>query len=104
MANEMRGISVCGECANYNWKKHKCTVCSCKESNPRNPFYDDCPLPKCVEVVRCKDCKHYNGRLCAFHSTCPDQYSPGHDAYMEPDDFCSYGEIKSGTQSQRENV
>lgn len=59
MANERRLISVCGECANYDWKKHKCTVCSCKESDPKNPFYDDCPLPKAVEVIYCKDCKWF---------------------------------------------
>lgn len=60
MANEKRLISVCGECSNYDWKKHKCMVCSCEESDPRSPFYDDCPLPKGIEVVRCKDCKHYH--------------------------------------------
>lgn len=45
-----------------------------------------------VEVVFCKDCEHYDGRICNFFSEWPDQYSTGHTVYMEPDDFCSYGE------------
>lgn len=45
-----------------------------------------------VEVVRCEDCEHYDCRICKLHSEEPDQYSTGHTAYMEPDDFCSYGE------------
>lgn len=97
-----RLISVCGECSNYNWKKHKCMVCSCKESDPRNPFYDDCPLPEGVEIVRCKDCEHYDGHICNFFSEWPDQYSPGHTVYMVPDDFCSYGERKGGQAPHRE--
>lgn len=40
-----------------------------------------------VEVVRCKDCKHYK----------PDEYECGCDfagglPYVKADDFCSYGE------------
>lgn len=45
-----------------------------------------------VEVVRCKNCQHYDGHICNFFSEWPDQYSTGHTVYMEPDDFCSYGE------------
>lgn len=58
MANEKRMISCCGDCINYSLNKHKCLICKNKERDPRSPFYDDCPLPKGVEVVRCKDCKH----------------------------------------------
>ncbi len=52
-----------------------------------------------VEVVRCKDCKHYrnypNG-LCYLHTepkTNARGYS-GEAVCVEPDDFCSYGERK----------
>lgn len=54
-------------------------------------------------VVRCKDCKHYrnypNG-LCYLHTepkTNARGYS-GEAVCVEPDDFCSYGERKEGTE------
>ena len=37
-------IKVCGECANYDWKKHCCKL-GCKEGEPQEPFFSDCPLP-----------------------------------------------------------
>ena len=37
-------IKVCGECANYDWKKHRCKL-GCNEGEPQEPFYRDCPLP-----------------------------------------------------------
>lgn len=42
----MRGklIKVCGECANYDWKRHRCKL-GCNEGEPQEPFYSDCPLP-----------------------------------------------------------
>lgn len=40
-----------------------------------------------VEVVRCRDCKHYNEGFCTG-------YHANHD--IMPDDFCSYGERKDG--------
>ena len=56
----MKGITYCGACAGYDKKKHRCTAGACEEGDPRNPFYDDCPLSDVVEVVRCKDCKWYH--------------------------------------------
>lgn len=46
----MKGIRICGECANYSYKKHKCLLGCNKETDPRSKFYDDCPLPDAVEV------------------------------------------------------
>lgn len=45
------------------------------------------PAVDAVEVVRCRDCKHYK----------PDEYECGCDfagglPYVKADDFCSYGE------------
>ena len=45
------------------------------------------PTVDAVEVVRCRDCKHYK----------PDEYECGCDfagglSYVKADDFCSYGE------------
>lgn len=37
-------IKVCGECANYDWKKHRCKL-GCNEGEPQEPFFTDCPLP-----------------------------------------------------------
>ena len=53
MANEKRlkGVSLCGECGFYDWKKHKCTRGAKEETDPRAPFYDDCPPVDAVEVV-----------------------------------------------------
>lgn len=99
MENEMRGISCCGDCINYSLNKHKCLICK-EAGDPRNPFYDDCPLPKVVEVVRCRECKHARDltlseaavyleecRVCK----CPDASIDGYNVVM-PEHFCSYGE------------
>lgn len=43
------------------------------------------PAEDVVEVVRCKDCKHYRtdeDGWCIYHEDC----------YLKPDDYCSYGE------------
>ena len=45
------------------------------------------PTVDAVEVVRCRDCKHYNEGFCVG-------YHAHHDSM--PDDFCSYGEQKDG--------
>jgi hypothetical protein len=47
-----------------------------------------------VEVVRCKDCKHYDDGICQLHSEEPDQYGGGFNMDMLENDFCSYGERK----------
>ena len=47
----------------------------------------DAPTVDAVEVVRCRDCKHYNEGFCVG-------YHAHHD--IMPDDFCSYGERKDG--------
>ena len=45
---EMKGIKVCGDCANYDWKKHRCKIGCNDDSNAQAPFYGDCPLPDVV--------------------------------------------------------
>lgn len=49
----MKGIKVCGDCALYDWKHHKCPVCS-DEGKATDPFYADCPLPDVEEVKQGK--------------------------------------------------
>lgn len=44
---------------------------------------DEMPTIDAVEVVRCKDCKHFDGSYpmcCRFEET------------FEPEDYCSFGE------------
>lgn len=47
-------------------------------------------------VVRCKDCKHTNGKesvFCPGYLVCS-KAKKNQAAYVKPDDFCSYGERK----------
>lgn len=56
----------------------------------------DAPTVDAVEVVRCRDCKHWDSEtwFCDNHSTF------GHHGLewnmFSEDDFCSYGERKDG--------
>ena len=57
----------------------------------------DAPSVDAVEVVRCKDCKHfdlYGCWICTMHSLKETEDESGANIYMTPDDFCSYGERK----------
>lgn len=61
---------------------------------------DNAPTVDAVEVVRCKDCKHYDMGVCLKI------YSDGnvHAAAWQkrkPDDFCSYGERKDCGDADR---
>ena len=47
----------------------------------------DAPTVDAVEVVRCRDCKHYDGKWLCKISGVPSR---------KPCDFCSYGERKDG--------
>ena len=52
-----------------------------------------------VEVVRCRECKYYDPigcRFCTLHSIDAGSYGNGANVYMNPDDFCSYGERSDG--------
>ena len=63
----------------------------------------EAPTVDAVEVVRCKDCKHYKEfrtkrnkqimRLCCRMGKNDMEYS------VKPDDFCSYGELKEGVDN-----
>lgn len=54
----MKGISICSECGNYNIKKHRCMMGCTKESNPSNPFFDDCPLVDVEPIIHAKWLHH----------------------------------------------
>jgi len=47
--------------------------------------FDDGYRKRDAEIIRCKDCKHYDGSYpmcCRYEET------------IKPDDYCSYGEKK----------
>jgi hypothetical protein len=49
-----------------------------------------------VEVVRCKDCKHYDDGECRYHSEPKEQRE--YERYtvdVNENDYCSYGERRS---------
>ena len=51
------------------------------------------PTVDAVEVVRCRDCKHYEIHKPKVLENCERN---GYIIPMKPDDFCSYGERKEG--------
>ena len=81
-------------------KKYMCFKCNDEYSDePCEPSdcvfrnaIGDAPTVDAVEVVRCKDCKYKAERLYA----CTNVKLRGEiiHIWVEPDDFCSYGERK----------
>lgn len=56
---------------------------------------ENAPAVDAVEVVRCKDCKHfYDTHINPAHS-CKRGGTQVWDVSFTPDDFCSYGERKA---------
>lgn len=45
---KMKGITCCGDCAYYDWKKHKCSRLN-NAGEINGHFYENCPLPDVVE-------------------------------------------------------
>ena len=80
--SQMKGITLCAECAYYSMKKHKCTRGATDESDPLASFYGDCPLDDVAPVVRCKDCKK---EWCYLRQ------------HLGADGFCSAGERRGNT-------
>lgn len=63
---------------------------------------DNAPTVDAVEVIRCGACKHgsphEDGTIrCSFHSERneSDEYGNTFSVWMEPEDFCSYGERRT---------
>ena len=52
----------------------------------------EAPTVDAVEIVRCKDCKHYEIHKPKVLENCERN---GYIIPMKPDDFCSYGERKN---------
>ena len=89
---KMKGITCCGDCGYYNWKKHKCTRAT-DEGDARDKFYADCPLPdvvlpavKAVPVVhgRWVERMHKTGDITTisyFCSVCNGEHYYGYAKY-----------------------
>ena len=50
---DMKGITCCGDCIYYDWKKKRCKRGASQDDDPKGPFFADCPLPS-VEPERPK--------------------------------------------------
>lgn len=46
---EYKRIYCCGDCIQYNYKRHKCGLGAKDEGTGRESFYRDCPLPTYIE-------------------------------------------------------
>lgn len=60
--------------------------------------YDNAPAVDAVEVVRCRDCKHWvrdGNESYGYAMFCKANCSLGGQGIKKPDDFCSYGERKT---------
>ena len=77
-ANALKAnFSILGEFAKDLW--HAATILS---------VIDNAPTVEAVEVVRCKDCKHYVLQACACRN---DNFN----GIIHMNGFCSYGERKN---------
>lgn len=62
-----------------------------KEENPKCSYFVN--AADVVEVVRCKDCKYWQDNNDGYpHQEC----RWGNYETPDPDDYCSYGELKDG--------
>ena len=59
----------------------------------------DCSTVDAVEVVRCKDCKHFVQNEPYDPCECMKWTVKWGVAYVNPDDFCSYGKRKSENEA-----
>ena len=50
---DMKGITCCGDCFYYDWKKKRCKRGASQDDDPKSSFFADCPLPS-VEPERPK--------------------------------------------------
>lgn len=78
-----RGCTGNCECCNL-WSKEGCRVIL------------EAPTVNAVEVVYCKDCKHYKRVQGAIGGWCDCELTPFD---MDPNDFCSHGERQTELQN-----
>lgn len=70
-------------------KKQRYAMCGACPLGSAYDVIENVPATDAVEVVRCKDCKHYDLAKNGVNGVCNRQYG-SFNAF----DFCSYGERK----------
>lgn len=98
-AVEEARVSYCKDCETYNGVK--CRACGFDDAMM---YIEDAPTSDVVEVVRCKDCKHfmkyseeYHGKVESADGDCFLRLINSVDKQFQAvccNDFCSYGERK----------
>lgn len=48
-SREYKRIYCCGDCVQYDMRKHKCRLGAHIETDPHRRFYDDCPFETYIE-------------------------------------------------------
>ena len=96
METQMEG-DILRAVQNYgiNVDKEELTRALQYDRNQYEKGYADGKADAMAELVRCKDCKHWNERDNIF-SGCRCNCWKGIWDYTKPDDFCSYGERRGG--------
>ena len=51
MTEHMKGITCCGDCAHFDYKKRRCKRGFNTRNDRRNHFFDNCDLPDVRPVV-----------------------------------------------------
>ena len=77
----------------YEWLKSQVNASSVPEIEEHIKRINNAPAVDAVEVVRCKDCKHYERGVCVCPYLC---ISGAACLYPQPEHFCSYGERRNG--------
>ena len=84
--------AYCTGCENYNGIR--CRACWVDDAIG---LIGDAATVDAVEVVRCKDCKHYQKEFDFASKECGIFCGAFEHGYpTKPDDFCSYGERENG--------
>lgn len=86
-ATELARLTYCKNCNSYNGVM--CRACAFDDAMS---FIEDFPEADVVEVVRCKDCKHWGGVTYGF--ACRKFSGIETRICMGADRYCSYGERK----------
>ena len=60
MHEELRGISSCTACAQYDWNEHRCRLGCYKKEKVTDYFFQDCPLPKVTILETEYPLEHYD--------------------------------------------
>lgn len=95
-AIEFIRINYCKDCNSYNGVR--CRACSFDDAMLG---IEDVPAADVVEVVRCKDCKICELRYptkAIGEEAIRGYYCYIIQRYVDPTDFCSYGEKRSDTE------